>query len=60
MKELKEEVHLRDKIIEEQKVLIQKNNIVNRITYSKINFGYKEEDIQHLMDKINVKKTSLP
>ena len=27
----------RDRIIEEQKVLIQKNNIINRITYSQLN-----------------------
>lgn len=33
---LKSQVSLRDKIIEEQKLLIQKNKIVSRITYSKL------------------------
>jgi hypothetical protein len=33
---LKNQVSLRDKVIEEQKLLIQKNKIINRITYSKL------------------------
>ena len=34
---LGEEIKNRDKIIEEQRMLIQKNNILNRITYSRLN-----------------------
>ena len=37
MNGLKKEMNKKDKIIEEQKVLIQKNNIINRITYSQLN-----------------------
>ena len=33
---LKKQMKARDKIIQEQKVLIQKNNIINRITYSQL------------------------
>lgn len=33
---LGEQLRIRDKIIEEQRLIIQKNNIINRITYSKI------------------------
>lgn len=36
MKVLSEQLKIRDKIIEEQRLIIQKNNIINRITYSKI------------------------
>lgn len=32
-----QELRMRDKIIEEQKILIQKNNIINRITYTRLN-----------------------
>jgi hypothetical protein len=34
---LGEQLKLRDRIIEEQRAIIQKNNIINRITYSRIN-----------------------
>jgi hypothetical protein len=33
---LGEQLKIRDRIIEEQKLIIQKNNIINRITYSKL------------------------
>lgn len=33
---LSEQLKIRDKIIEEQRLIIQKNNIINRITYSKL------------------------
>lgn len=36
MSNLKKQMKVRDKIIEQQKVLIQKNNIINRITYSQL------------------------
>ena len=32
-----EELKARERIIEEQKIIIQKNNIINRITYSRLN-----------------------
>lgn len=31
-----QQLKVREKIIEDQKVLIQKNNIINRITYSQL------------------------
>ncbi len=36
MSAIGEQIKIRDRIIEEQRVIIQKNNIINRITYSKI------------------------
>lgn len=33
---LGEQLKIRDNIIEEQRLIIQKNNIINRITYSKL------------------------
>lgn len=49
---------MRDRIIQEQKIIIQKNNIVNRITYGKLNS--RNENSQNLFEKIGQRRASQP
>lgn len=45
MKKIKSQMKNKDDVIEKQKVLIKKNNIISRITYSQLDFADKTESM---------------
>lgn len=45
MKKIKNSMKNKDDVIEKQKVLIKKNNIISRITYSQLDFAEKTESM---------------
>lgn len=45
MKKIKSSMKNKDDVIQKQKVLIKKNNIISRITYSQLDFTDNNEEL---------------